>query len=257
MSDDDCDRGRPTNAPYPAPEGVNLLGTPEEVSPVTDAERRRYAVGPFGRAWLWTFAIFLTVQSLYKAVAGPILAASLPRVPGTVVDWLLVPGRAITYVPRIAYVVAGNHYSFVSTTAITTKVDAPTTVTVSYLPLDPSVAMWFTGQWWQGLFDTYLMVTLILGLILLCVAPYQSRSGRYWASKSPESGIARSRLLIVVGLVFVAVGVAWALSGYLRVGGLLIAPHANVLAAIVGATGVGMLRAGLYYRRLGASGRHP
>lgn len=262
MSGDDSDRWSPSDAqPFPeaqpAPEGVNLLGTPEQATAVTDADRRRYAIGPFGQAWLWTFAVFLTAQGLYKAIVGPIIAASLPTVPGTVVDWIAVPGRALTFVPKIAYEVAGNQYTVVSGTAITTKVHAPTTVTVSYLPMDPSVSIWTSGEWWQGFFDTYLMVTLILGLILLGAAMYQSRIGRYWSPRFPASNAARSTLFIVIGVVLAAAGVAWAVSGYLLPGGAVIPPEPNVLAALVGAFGVGMLTAGMYYRRIrgGSSAR--
>ncbi|QDZ15019.1 hypothetical protein [Humibacter ginsenosidimutans] len=206
---------------------MNLLGTPEQATAVTDADRRRYAIGPFGQAWLWTFAVFLTAQGLYKAIVGPIIAASLPTVPGTVVDWIAVPGRALTFVPKIAYEVAGNQYTVVSGTAITTKVHAPTTVTVSYLPMDPSVSIWTSGEWWQGFFDTYLMVTLILGLILLGAAMYQSRIGRYWSPRFPASNAARSTLFIVIGVVLAAAGVAWAVSGYLLPGGAVIPPGAE------------------------------
>ena len=232
----------------PAPEGVNLLGTPERVEQNGNTARGRYAIGSFGQAWLWTIGGVLTVAGLYKALVGPLIAATLPTTTGTVVGWTMVPGRSITYLPRISYEVGGTSHEFVSGTAVGTLTGAPTTVTVSYVPFTPQAAIWNSGQWWQGFFDTYLMVTLILGLILFCVAIYQWRIRGYWRESPVCLRPGEYRQLIGYGVAAIAGGGLWLLSGYASPVSWYLPPDPNVLAAFVAAMGVALLTSGLHHR---------
>ncbi|MGN6128677.1 MAG: hypothetical protein ACTHON_19140 [Humibacter sp.] len=234
--------------PVPAPEGVNLLGTPQRVRDDTDAARRRYAIGPFGQAWLWTMGITLTITGLYKLIAGPLLAKTLPTTDGTVLGWITIPARTITYAPRIAYEVGGKSYEFIAGSVVSTLTNAPKAVRVSYVPFEPSTALWNSGEWWASFTDVYLMVTLILGIMLFCVAIYQRRIRDYWVPKNPGAGVAGRRALIWVGILVAIAGYGWMLSGYLSPASWFIPPEPNAIAAFIAAVGTGLLGAGLHYR---------
>ncbi|QDZ15014.1 hypothetical protein [Humibacter ginsenosidimutans] len=236
------------------PEGVNLLGTPQRMTENTDAARRRYAIGPFGQAWLWAIGIVLTVTSVYKAIAGPLLATALPTTKGVVLGWVTVPARTITYMPKIEYQVDGTTYRFVSGSTVTTLTDAPTTVSVSYVPFDPSTALWNTNPWWQSFSNVYLMVTLILGIILLCVAVYQWRIRGYWKPSSAGAGPSSRRLPIWLGIAGIVIGGAWLVSGYLAPASWYIPPDPNAAAAFILAIGVALLTSGLHRSRAGSAG---
>lgn len=235
--------------PEPAPEGVNLLGTPARIAANTDATRRRYAIGPFGQTWLWTISIATLAMSLYKLIAGPLLAATLPTTQGTVVRWITIPGRAITYLPRVSFQVAGRTYEFTAGTAVGTLHGAPKTVTVSYVPFAPSAAIWNSGQWWAAFFDTYLMIGLILGGILFAVAIYQYRIRSYWTPRAAQAGKEQHRRLIGIGAVVAALSALWLLSGYLTPASWFIPPTPNLIAAFFLAIGTALLVTGLHYRR--------
>ncbi|WP_243062371.1 hypothetical protein [Humibacter sp. RRB41] len=246
MSDPNRDDSSPKQ---PVPEGVNLLGTPERVRENTDADRKRYAVGPFGQAWLWTIGIILSVTGLYKVIAGPLLASALPTTKGVVLGWITIPARTITYAPKIAYEVDGKTYHFVAGTVVSTLTDAPETVPVSYVPFSPSSAIWNGGEWWFVFRDVYLMVVLILGLILVVVAIYQWRIRGSWRPSSPEAGMRMHRLLIWLGVIVAVAGFAWLISGYAEPASWFIPPDPNALAAFVAAIGVALLVTGLHYRK--------
>ena len=233
-----------------APEGVNLLGTPQRVAENADAARRRYAVGSFGQAWLWTIGAVLSLAGLYKIVAGPVFASTLPTTNGTVLGWITIPARAITYAPKIAYEVSGRTYQFVAGSTVSTLTGAPKAVTVAYVPFDPSVAIWNSGQWWSPFTDVYLMVTFILGLILLGVAIYERRIRRYWMPKNPDAGVAGHRVLIGLGIVLAVAGFGWVAAGYASPASWYVPPDPNALAAFVAAIGTGLLVTGLHYRRV-------
>ena len=239
----------------PAPEGVDLLGTQARAAANTDAARRRYAIGPFGQAWLWTFSGILLATSLYRTVAGQALAATLPTAHGTVLRWITVfSGRNVTYVPKISFQVAGRAYEFVAGTAIGTMTGAPKAVTVSYVAFDPSTAMWNTGEWWAPFFDTYLMVTLILGLILFGVAIYQLRIRRYWDARTRAVATgAWFPWLVGLGILAVLVGGLWLLSGYITPASWFLPPDPNLIAAFIAALGAGMLASAPGARRRGVS----
>ncbi|GAB3800035.1 hypothetical protein GCM10028798_13940 [Humibacter antri] len=244
---------RPGETPraQPTPEGVNLLGTPQRVAENKDAARRRYAVGPFGQTWLWTIGIILSLTGLYKLLAGPALAATLPTAQGTVLSWITIPARTITYAPKISYQVSGMTYQFVAGSTVSTLTNAPKVATVSYVPFDPSVAIWNSGDWWSSFTDVYLMVTVILGLVLLCVAIYQRRIRHYWVAKNPDAGAAGHRVLIGAGMLLAVVGFAWLAAGYLSPASWFIPPDPNVIAAFIAAIGTALLATGLHYRRAG------
>jgi hypothetical protein len=245
----------PHRASQSAPEGVNLLGTPQRVAENVDAARLRYAVGPFGQAWLWTIGAVLSLAGLYKIVAGPVLASTLPTTNGTVLGWITIPARAITYAPKIAYEVGGRTYQFVAGSTVSTLTGAPKTVTVAYVPFDPSVAIWNSGEWWSPFTDVYLMVTFVLGLILLGVAVYERSIRHYWVAKNPDAGVAGRRLLIGLGIVLAVAGFAWVVAGYASPASWYIPPDPNVLAAFVAAIGTALLVTGLHYRTVAGADR--
>lgn len=239
--------GHPSQA-EPVPEGVNLLHTPERREARRHTDRRRYAIGPFGQTWLWTLGVVLSVAGLYKVIAGPALLASLPTTTGTVTGWVTIPARTITYAPKVMYEVAGHTYRFIAGTTVNTLTDAPTSVAISYVPFDPSVAAWNGGGWWTPFSDVYLMVVLILGLILLSVAVYQRRIRDYWNPTAQPSPSAVRRML-GIGVVGVVAGGAWLIAGYAAPASWFIPPNPNAIAAVITAFGMALLVSGARHRR--------
>jgi hypothetical protein len=136
---------------------------------------------------------------------------------------------------------------------VSTLTGAPKTVTVAYVPFDPSVAIWDSGQWWAPFTDVYLMVTLILGLILLGVAIYERGIRRYWVPKNPDAGVAARRVLIGLGIVLAVAGFGWMAAGYASPASWCIPPDPNALTAFVAAIGTALLVTGLHYRRVAGS----
>jgi len=247
-NDDQGSQKRAGEHPQPVPEGTNLLGSSEREKQRTDAGRRAYALGPFGQTWLWVFGGILSVAGLYKLIVGPLLAATLPTTKGVVLDWILIPARTITYVPKIAYEVGGKTHEFIAGSTVSTLTGAPKTVTVSYVPFDPSTAIWNDGNWWQPLTDVYLMVCVILGLILFCVAIYERSIRSYWKPRAAAAGASAHRVLIWLGVVGLVAGGIWLLSGYLAPASWFIPPNPNVIAAFITAIGAALLATGLHYR---------
>jgi len=240
--------------PEPAPEGVNLLGDPAtEDHRLEEKARRRNALGPFGMAWLWAVGSLLLATSLYKLVAGPLLAAGLPTTKGTVLRWILVPGsNSTSYVPKVSYKVAGTSYEFIAGTSVSTMTDAPKTILVSYVPFDPATAMWQSGLWWGAFFDTYEMVVLILGIILFCTAVYQWRIRRYWKGPGRLAAYSNYRLHVIAGIIGIVGGGAWLISGYVPAASWFIPPAPNAIAITIIAFGVALLVSGIVNRHLPA-----
>ncbi len=237
----------------PAPEVVNLLGTPTRMTSNKDAARRRYAVGPFGQTWLWTVGIILSVTGLFKVIGGTVLTATLPTAKGVVVAWYPVPGRQVVYVPKIAYTVGGTTHEFVSGSTVGSLTGTPKSVTVSYVPFDPSVAVWNDGVWWSWFSDVYLMVVLLLGLLLFGVAFYQRHIRGYWTPTG--AGATTYRIQIAAGIVVALGGFGWLIAAYLSPAAWLIPPEPNAIAAFIAAIGTALLVTGLHYRRAGGADR--